>query len=439
MIKRVIPAVISLIIIMNISFGESINIELETAKSIALKQNPGVKLAREGVKKLDATVTEARSGLFPSVSAFSSLQHAWELPTIVIDFPGVGRQAFKMGSENTVASGINISQPLFTGGAIWTGYRMSMLSREIAHANLKSVEQNTVYQVTNAYYGVLFAKSAVAVAKQALESAEENLLQVTKFYNAGKSSRFDVLRAEVQMANFKPMVVSSTNQLKLAESGLRLVLGMENDKDFNYTEELRFDTSDLTEKNLDELIEIALQERPEVIILNNQKKMALRQLTLARSSFMPSLLFGTNYQYQGLRDDFEFTKDDFYKSFNSTLSISIPLFNGFKNSANIQKARIGITESNHQEESLNNAIRVEVKTAFYKIKEAKENVLTQQKTIEQAEEALKLANLMYSEGSSTQLDVLNANLALNQAKMNYTKSLFEYNVAIASLKKAISH
>mgnify|MGYP000032265215 CR=1 FL=1 len=72
------------------------------------------------------------------------------------------------------------------------------------------------------------------------------------------------------------------------------------------------------------------------------------------------------------------------------------------------------------------------------MKEAKENVSTQKKTIEQAKEAFRLANLMYSEGSSTQLDVINANLALNQAKMNYQQSLFTYNVALANLKKSIN-
>ena len=72
------------------------------------------------------------------------------------------------------------------------------------------------------------------------------------------------------------------------------------------------------------------------------------------------------------------------------------------------------------------------------MKEANENVQTQEKTIEQAKEALRLAELMYSEGASTQLDVLNANVALNQAKMNYQKSLYEYNVALANLKKAIN-
>ena len=159
---------------------------------------------------------------------------------------------------------------------------------------------------------------------------------------------------------------------------------------------------------------------------------------MSKAAFMPSIVFGTAYQYQGQRDDFKFVGDDFFKSFNSSISINIPLFNGFKNSAKLQQAKIAIKESDHQAESLTNGIKLEVKGAFFTMKEAQEKVQTQQKTIEQAKEAQRLARLMYSEGASTQLDVLNANLALNQAKMNYQQSLFEYNVALANLKKSIN-
>jgi outer membrane protein TolC len=173
-------------------------------------------------------------------------------------------------------------------------------------------------------------------------------------------------------------------------------------------------------------------------MLAEQNKITKRQLNLARSSYMPAVIFGTNYQYQGQRDDLNFTSDDFYKSFNSSLSISLPLFGGLKNSAKLQQAKIGVKEGQLREESLRNGIKLEVKNAFFTLQESEEKVTTQQKTIEQAEEAFRLANLLYSEGASTQLDVLNASLAVNQSKMNYQQSLFEYNVAIANLKKAIN-
>ena len=443
MLNRKIIILVTAILLMSQSgsiYAESLNLDLETAKKIALENNPSIKIAREGVKKSRSMVTEARANLMPVISGFSSFQHAWELPTMVLNLPPEmgGQRKFKMGTENNIVYGINVSQPLFTGGAIWNGFQMSRIGRNIAEAQLKSIEQKLLSDVTGAYYHVLFANSALDVALEALESSEKNLEQVNKFYDAGKSSRFDVLRAEVQVANFKPMVVSSKNGLRLAESNLSLILGISDSVNYVFKEKLEFTESDLSHKNLDELLGIALRNRPEVLIMQEQKLITRKQLSIAKAALMPSVIFGTSYQYQGMRDDMDFTNDDFYKSFNSTLTLSIPLFSGLKNSSKMQQAKIAIKETGYQEESLINVIKLEVKSAYFIMKEAEEKVETQKKTIELATEALRLANLMYTEGASTQLDVLNANLALNQAKMNYQQSLFEYNVALANLKKAIN-
>lgn len=420
--------------------AETLELDLETARKIALENNPSVKLAREGVEKSGKQVIETRANMMPSFSAFSNLQHAWELPTMILNLPPAmgGQQKFKMGTENNIVYGINYEQLLYSGGMIRNSYQISKFAYEIAESQLKTTEQSVLNSVTSAYYSVLFVQSALAVSEESLESAEENLAQVMKYYDVGKSSRFDVLRAEVQVANMKPLVVSAKNNLKLAESRLRMVLGITDTVEITYSEKLDIAYSELTEKPLDELIEIALRSRPEIMIMNKQKNIAQKQVSISRAAFTPKIALGTAYQYQGMRDDFDFTGDDFYKSFNSSISISIPLFTGLQNNSKYQQAKIAVKESEHQAESLINNIKLEVKGAYFTMQEALEKVQTQQKTIEQAKEAQRLARLMYSEGGSTQLDVLNANLAVQQAQMNYQQSLLEYNIALSNLKKAIN-
>ena len=428
-------------------FAEELNLDIETAREIALQRNPSLKLAREAVLKSRATVKEARGSMLPSVSGFSQFKHAWEvggMPTpqefkdLITLLGGTPQETMSFERENTFVAGLNLSQPVFTGGLILNSYQMSKIGVRITESQLKATEQKILSDVTNAYYGVLFANSASEVAEEALHSAEQNLAQVQKFFDVGKASRFDVLRAEVQVANFKPMVVSANNAKKLAESNLRLILGIGEDININYLEKLSYKESDLINMTLEELITIALAERSEVIMLEDRKKLAEKQVNLAKAKYSPSLVFGTAYQYQAFRDDFDFTTDDLVKSFNSSISLSIPIFSGFATKAKVQQAQIAVKEVDYQAESAIDGIKLEVKAAYFKMKEANENVQTQEKTIEQAKEALRLAELMYSEGASTQLDVLNANVALNQAKMNYQKSLYEYNVALANLKKAIN-
>ncbi len=449
--KNYIYWLLLLLVLGSITYGEErIEIDLEKARQMALENNPAVKLAREAVLKAKSQITEARSGLLPAVNGFSQIQHAWEvqksvMPNFIKDMMGPAAPpgmpdyvTMQFGLENTIVYGVSLQQPLYVGGAIWNGYKISVIGERLAKAQLKITEQNILSGVTGSYYSILFAKSTVDVSKDALKSAEKNLDQVKKFFDAGKASNFDVLRAEVQVANYRPLVLSSVNNLRIAKSQLGTILGINKSAEFIFTDKLKYKPTELLEKSFEELLDFALANRPEITLIKGQQNIAHKQLSLAKSAIMPSLSLGTSYQYQGQKDGFDFSGDDFYKSFNSSLSLNIPIFNGLKNKSKIQQAKIGIKESSYQKDSMINNIRLEVEAAYFKAKEAEEKVMTQKKTIEQAEEALRLANLMYSEGASTQLDVLNANLAVNQSKMNYQQSLFEYNVAIAGLKKSIN-
>ncbi len=433
--------------------GQVLELDLANARQLALANNTRIKLADEALKKADARVSEARAGLLPTFSGFSSIQRAWDLQTTKIpnflkdtfvqmklsgaeDLPDYMEMAF--GLENTLVYGVNISQPLFVGGAVINSYRLSRDARSISVTQLEATRQGVLLEVTNAYNGVLFARSVMGVMQQSLEAAEKNLEQVQKFRATGAASDFDVLRAEVQLANYKPQLVSAENNAHLAVSNLLLILGLDESQLVLITEELAYLPNQYSDKGLEELVAVALQNRPEVEMLVHQQTMAQRQLSLARAALLPSLVFGTSYQYQGMRNDLDFTGDDFSKSFNSSLSLSVPLFAGLGNQAKIQQAKVGINEARYQEESLRRGIRLEVEAAYYKMKEAEENVSTQSKVIDSAAEALRLADLRYTEGASTQLEVMNAEVALNQARLNYQRTLFEYHTALAGLKKALN-
>jgi len=441
--------------------AQVLELTLEKARELALINNPQIKLANEAVKKSDAQVTEARAGLLPTFSAFSSYQRAWDLQTTVI--PNFLKPMFDplnlalynagylpeyqesdeyiemaFGLESTLTYGVNIQQPLFVGGAIWNGYQISQSVRKITKSQFQATRQATLLEVTNAYNGVLFARSLMGVMQQSLAAAEKNLEQVQKFRATGMSSDFDVLRAEVQLATYKPQLVSAENGAHLAVSNLLRIIGLGDTELVIISEELTYLPNEYSNQSFQTLVAMALTNRPESKMLIEQQSIAQRQLSLAKASLMPSLVFGTSYQFQGQRNDLDFTADDFAKSFNSSLSLSIPIFSGLGNSARIQQAKVGLNETRYREEALIQGIKLEVEGAYYKMKEAEENVSTQSKVIDSAQEALRLAHLRYAEGASTQLEVMNAEVALYQTRLNYQRTLFEYNTALAGLKKALN-
>jgi len=426
-------------LLLTILTAQSIELDLETVRQLALQNNPQVKLSQKAIDKASQQVQEARGGLLPTVNAFANYQRAWELPTIFFDNPnGPGKISFKMGSEHTVMTGLTIQQPLYLGGAAWNGYKVSQLGKSMAETQARSTRESILLEATSAYLGLLFTRSVVSVIESALETAQENLKQVKEFRSAGKASDFDVLRAEVQVATYRPQVISARNNVRLAESRLRMVTGIDQSTELVIHDQLSYEPNSLIEQDVNDLFQLALERRPDIQLLELQKAVAEKQLSLARAAQSPAIFFKTAYQYQGERQDLNFTGNDFFKSFNSSLSLSIPVFNGFQTRAKIQKAKIGLREVDDHKEALLRGIRMEVEGAYFTMQEAEQKVAAQIKLVEQAQEAFRLAKLRYREGASTQLDVMNAELSLNQAQMTYQQSLFEYNLALAGLEKALN-
>ena len=145
-----------------------------------------------------------------------------------------------MGTDHTLVYGLDFQQPLFLGGAVWNGYKMAKHGYSIAEASLVSAKQDVLLQSTSAYYGLLFSKSVVRVMEQAYETSQENLDQVNKIRSVGQASDFDVLRAEVQVANLIPILTSAKNGAKVAESQLLMVLGIDNNSNIITLDSLKF-------------------------------------------------------------------------------------------------------------------------------------------------------------------------------------------------------
>ena len=193
---------------------------------------------------------------------------------------------------------------------------------------------------------------------------------------------------------------------------------------------------DFDSLSLTELQQMAIKNRPDIEVMKQQKEISEESITIAFSSFLPKLFFATDYSYLAARNDLKFSGNDFSKGFTSAISLQIPLFEGFRSSHEYQKAKIDLRITRENEKLLNDQIAAEVELAFNKFRETQQKYFSANETVRLASEALRLANLMYDEGTNTQLDVLNSRLALTQARMNYARSLYEYQVSRYQLHKA---
>lgn len=431
---------------------ERMILSLEQCVNIALDKNPEFQIVQKELTKSKIGIWEAVADLMPMIDASASLSHAWDIQTSKIpnflkpmlaplapsipelaEMPDFVQLAF--GLENTVTYGVTLSQPIFLGGAGIAGVQMAYASRRSTRNLLESTRQNIIFQTVDAFYACLLARELVSVQEEALDEALANLDLVQKKYDAGSASGFDKMRAEVEVANLKPEVIGARNNHQVAMTGLRMILGLSTEDQFDVEGHLEYAPDTFEGITLDELETQAFEKRPDLLDFTAQKDIARMGIALARSEFMPKLYFSTDYSFLAMKNDLKLTQDDFSKGFTSAISLTVPLFRSLKNYKGVQKARLDYKIIIDSEKQVEDGIRAEVEIAYNLFQEAKEKYKSAKESIDLAEEALRLANLMYEEGASTQLDVLSSQLAMTQSRLNYATALYEYQMSRYELRR----
>jgi outer membrane protein TolC len=243
------------------------------------------------------------------------------------------------------------------------------------------------------------------------------------------------MRAGVEVANIQPELIASRNNYQTAITRLRTVLGLDRDTEIEVSGEFRYVPDKFEEMSLPDIQDMALANRPEILALEEQKDMARQGIVIARSNFLPKLMFTTNYSFLSQKNDLTLSQEDFSEGLTSGLNLQIPLFHGFRSRQQYQKAKLDYKMTLDGEKQTLDQVAGEAEFAFNKFAEARETFLSASETVEMAEEALRLANLQYEEGSNTQLDVLSSQLALTQARMNYVRSIYQYQLARYGLRR----
>ncbi len=413
---------------------EKLTLTLEKSISLALSQNPYHLAAGERLETARAQLREAVSGFLPSLN--SEGLHTLTEKLFILEFPsfipGEPTQEIALDFTKDYQFSFNFSLPLFTSGRLRSGYKQAKYNLLSTEEAVRQSRHITVFNAKKAFYGYLLAKDFVQVAEEAVDVAEKHLENVKSLYKVGMASKFDLLRSEVEVANLKPQLIRARNNLKIAELSLKTLLGLELSQPIEIDGHLAYEPF---EPDLEESVSEAMQKRPEIGQLRYQKQMASQGLKLAHASNLPSIALSATYNFWA--DKLNFKKDTWQSFYSINLVFTIPIFNGFATSARVAQSKAMIKELDFNQKGLIDSIKFEVRQAILRIEEARESLLSQEKNVEQAQESLRIAELNFSEGLATTLDISSAQAALSQAKTNYSQALYDYVISLAELDKAM--
>ncbi len=413
---------------------EKLVLTLRDCLNLSLSQNPSYLAVKEREAGAQGMVREAASRFFPTLNAQGN--DVLDKKVFVLEFPsfipGQPSQRVPIDFTKTYQLTLSFSIPLFTGGRLTSGYRQANYNLLATKEFIRQSRLDTVFEVKKAFYGYLLAKKFADVAGEAVALAEKHHTNVRNLFEAGMASRFDLLRSEVQVSNLRPQLIRARNSLNVAELGLKTLLGLDLSRSIEVSGEM---TTQPFEENVDDLVAQAILRRPEISQLSYQKKIAGEMFKMVRAENLPTLAVGGAYNYWS--NHFNFAKKNWESFYSVNLVMTLPIFNGFSGAARIAQSKALIRELEFSEKGLFEAVKFEVNQAVLYLKQARESLLSQEKNVEEAQEAVRIAELNYSEGLATTLDVSTAQVALSQARTNYSQALYDCVISLAQLKKAV--
>lgn len=403
-------------------------LDLPGAIQFALENNFEIRQARERIKQQDGVLVEIRARSIPNA----------DLSYYYTKFDKNRLEPYQRVSDQDWAVELTVTQSIFAGGSISSSISAQKYRREAALLELKSVINNSLFAVRTKFYSVLLAKKKINVAEQSLNLLEEQLKTVRDRYNAGTLSKFDLLRSEVAVANGKPPLIRAKNDFRIAIEELRQVLGftaITPGQVAQIPEFLGELTYEPTAIELPTAIESARANRPELQQLYKLEQAADKSVSAAKGSYWPSLGVGAGYQVKksAADNDINHTRD----GWSAIVQGNWAIFDGRATAGRVAQARSALSQMKLTTAEQQLAIDVEVRRAHSTLQEAAELVTASKAVVEQAEESVRLAKARFDAGTATQLDVLQSQVALTEARTNEVEALYNHTVALASLRKAM--
>ena len=395
---------------------DTLTLTLDKALTIALDENPTMKVAAEEIALKKVAGKEAWQSLLPEASIAGSLDH-----TIKAAEMKLNDMSFKMGQDgtNTANAGLSINLPLFAP-AVYRTMSMTKTDIELAVEKSRASKLDLVNQVSKAYYQLMLAQDSYDVLLGSYKLAEDNFNIVNAKYEQGAVSEYDKISAEVQMRSIKPNVISAANGVTLAKLQLKVLMGITADVELKTEDSLtNYETAVFANQLKDE--EVGLENNTTMKQLDLNMKMLEKSLKVAKSSFIPTLSMSFSYNYQSLYNpNINFFEYNWSNSSSLMFNLSIPLYKA-SNFTKVKSARIQMRQLDWNRIDTERKLNMEIVSYRNNMAASSEQVVSNKENVMQAEKAVLIAGKRYDVGKGTVLELNSSQVSLTQAQLTYNQ------------------
>jgi outer membrane protein len=429
-------------------------LSLEEALALASGTSEQLDVARAGVKRAEANVRRTESQHLPQIGASAGYQRSLANqfqgitdggtqpevppgcegpfnpdPSLPLEervrlleerlgcpasspFGGLDFSQLGFGAPNTWSGGLSFNWPIFTGGRVPALVRATEAVRDAARTNVTATDAQVRLEVTQAYFDAQLAAELVRISEGSLEQSEETLRLTEIREREGAQAEFDVLQARVARDNQRPLLIRRRSQHELALERLRTLIDLAPDEPLVLTTPVSEAANREVSTQIDITRRIPVQQASERVTA------ARHQVTAARAQRMPTITATSQYGLVAYSENFLPDLGAFRDNWTVGAAVQIPIYTGGRIAADIEAARADLAEAEAQLKQTVEAARLDTRGALAELVAARATWEATSGTVEQAVRGYDIARLRYREGVSIQLEVENARLLLEQARVN---------------------
>ncbi|MBW2107399.1 MAG: TolC family protein [Deltaproteobacteria bacterium] len=413
-------------------------LSISEAVRIALRNNPDLAEAVARIRQSEAMIAEAEARFWPTLSAYAEYVQG--------DAPS--GYLFKAIDQRKLPSPVDFNHPgwfenyetgvmgrinLFNGGRDLLGMRMQEAELRIRELDQSAVENTLVASVIETFYDALASEQFIKIAQESVKTVETQLRIMRVRLKAGGALKSDVLSLEVRLAEAREALLLAQNRRSLTGASLANLLGWDPD-----TEIVLSDTAGeglkLPKDYQSGLIK-ALAYRPELERARRRLVQSRMAVDMARSEYLPRIdVEGKVYVDDPLADF-----NEARKNWTAGVVLNWEFFSGLGTRARVRKAEGVLDALIAIDRKTTLSVKMDLKTAYLKLEEAKARLAVTRAAVAQAEESLALVERQYQGGSATITRYLEAELARNRAKIRATAAFFDREKAAAAVGRALGY
>lgn len=402
----------------SVSYNEDMT--LDNCIKIALGNNPEILSSFEDILVNDTKIKQIWSNYFPQISWQTSWSHIKQLQLS-------DAFNFNLEYEYYILGQISLQQLLYDFGVTQNQATIQRLGYESSKKTFAGVVNDVIYKTKNAYYELLYSYEAEKVAQMNVDNYQAFYNQAKALYTIGFNPKIDVTIAQVNLSKAKMSLISAKNLINTSTAKLNNVMGVPYIEKYNIKGELKYNPLNMS---FTDMVKIASESRPELKRAQIEVEKALQNVKLQKKAYFPQLEFDGQYQEGGK----SWTSNN---GWNIGLYLNFPIINGAMIYNQIKEANHLYNKELAKAKTTQNNVYLEIQTSYLKLHEKENQLPVATLQVKQALENYELSKGRYKVGEASPIEMREAQNTLAESKLQYFKSLYEYNIAKSELEKSI--